>query len=87
MSYAYPQDRTRDRQTKGEQPYEDARQAMAETEDEIPSNAERYSEEDANARPRMSEDEAEAQAADRLKVTQGDVADERAARDRQRGAD
>jgi hypothetical protein len=32
MSYPYPQDRTRDKQNEGEQPYEDARHALNQNE-------------------------------------------------------
>lgn len=40
MSYPYPQDRNRDRREKGEQPYEDARKEMAETDALIQNEAE-----------------------------------------------
>jgi hypothetical protein len=39
MSYPYPQDRHRDRKEKGDQPYEDAREAYAETEAQIEHSA------------------------------------------------
>lgn len=48
MSYPYPQDRHRDRREKGDQPYEDAREAYAETEAEIDRNAPLPHEEQAN---------------------------------------
>jgi hypothetical protein len=35
MSYPYPQDRHRDRKEKGEQPYKDAKEAMAQQEAEV----------------------------------------------------
>jgi hypothetical protein len=44
VSYPYPQDRTRDRQTEGEQPYQDARQAMRESEAAIQAGAEAFGE-------------------------------------------
>jgi hypothetical protein len=39
MSYPYPQDRTRDKRTKGDEPYEDAREAYGESEAEIHRSA------------------------------------------------
>lgn len=39
MSYPYPQDRARDKRTKGEEPYEDAREAFGENEAEIERTA------------------------------------------------
>lgn len=39
MSYPYPEDRTREKRTKGDQPYEDAREAYGETEAEIERTA------------------------------------------------
>jgi uncharacterized DUF497 family protein len=44
MSYPYPEDRTRDKQTKGQQPYKDARQRLAENEVELETEAEEYGE-------------------------------------------
>ena len=45
MSYPYPQDRHRDRKEKGEQPYKDAREAMAQNEAGIQAEAEAFGEE------------------------------------------
>ncbi len=39
MSYPYPQDRTRNKRTKGEEPYEDAREAYGENEAELERDA------------------------------------------------
>lgn len=39
MSYPYPQDRHRDRKEKGEQPYKDAKEAMAQERAEIDAQA------------------------------------------------
>ena len=39
MSYPYPQDRTRDKRTKGEEPYEDAREAFGQSVAEIEQTA------------------------------------------------
>jgi len=44
MSYPYPQDRTRDKQEKGEEPYRDARQALTESEAALQTEAEAYGE-------------------------------------------
>ena len=44
MSYPYPQDRHRDRKDEGEQPYKDAREAMAQQEAEIQAGAESFGE-------------------------------------------
>jgi hypothetical protein len=45
MSYPYPQDRHLDRKEKGEQPYKDAREAMAQNEASIQAEAEAFGEE------------------------------------------
>ena len=44
MSYPYPQDRHLDRKEKGNQPYQDAKEAMAQTEARIQSEAEAFGE-------------------------------------------
>jgi hypothetical protein len=44
MSYPYPQDRNRDRREKGEQPYKEAREAMAESQEQIQTEAEAFGE-------------------------------------------
>lgn len=44
MSYPYPQDRHRDRKEKGDQPYEDAREAFSESQAQIQRDAEAYGE-------------------------------------------
>src|SRR5690242_4273877 len=44
MSYPYPEDRTRDKRTKGVQPYKDARERLAENEVELETEAEAYGE-------------------------------------------
>ncbi|HEU5433455.1 MAG TPA: hypothetical protein VFU81_17450 [Thermomicrobiales bacterium] len=44
MSYPYPEDRTRDKRTKGLQPYKEAREKFAEREVELETEAERYGE-------------------------------------------
>ena len=45
MSYPYPQDRHLDRKEKGEQPYKDAREAMAQNDAHIQAEAEAFGEE------------------------------------------
>jgi hypothetical protein len=44
VSYPYPQDRNRDNREKGEQPYKAAREAMAENEAILQTEAEAYGE-------------------------------------------
>jgi hypothetical protein len=44
MSYPYPQDRHRDRQEKGTQPYQDHKEAMGQTQAQIQAGAEAYGE-------------------------------------------
>jgi hypothetical protein len=45
MSYPYPQDRSRDRREKGEEPYRTAREEMGEQEAELRTEAEAFGEE------------------------------------------
>ena len=61
MSYPYPQDRHLDRKEKGEQPYKDAREAMAQERAEIQAEAEAFGEERAR-----TQDERELDAEERL---------------------
>jgi hypothetical protein len=42
MSYPYPQDRTRDKRTKGEQPYEAARETFSKSEHDLETEAIAY---------------------------------------------
>ncbi|MCC7023150.1 MAG: hypothetical protein IT338_09990 [Thermomicrobiales bacterium] len=44
MSYPYPEDRTREKRNKGEQPYKDAREEMRESEAALQTEAEAYGE-------------------------------------------
>ncbi len=44
MSFPYPQDRTRERREKGDQPYQDAKEAMSEKEAELQAKAEAFGE-------------------------------------------
>jgi hypothetical protein len=74
MSYPYPQDRHRDRKEKGEQPYKDSRQEMAETHATLQAEAEAFGE----AERQVQESEAErqkqleAEAPDLLRRVQSD---------------
>ena len=52
MSYPYPQDRHIDRKEKGEQPYKDAKEAMAQQNVQIQERAEAYGEARANEEER-----------------------------------
>ena len=73
MSYPYPQDRTRDKRTKGEEPYEDAREALAENEAELRRavpNAEQQ------RAPRTDEEQAH-DAEERFETIGDDIAEER----------
>ncbi len=73
MSYPYPEDRSRERREKGEQPYKDNRETMAEEEVKLQTEAEAFGE------ARSADDRA---AAERLKsqVVQRmrEIGDERA---------
>jgi hypothetical protein len=73
MSYPYPQDRHRDRKEKGDQPYEDAREAYAETEAQIEHSAPAGSDRGA---PRTDEDQAH-DAEERFEQVGDEVARER----------
>lgn len=74
MSYPYPQDRHRDRKEKGEQPYKDAKEAMAQERAEIQTEAEAYGEERAR-----TQEERELDAEERLSRVNREVASEHAA--------
>ena len=75
MSYPYPQDRHRDRQEKGNQPYQDAKEAMAQTQAQIQAEAEAFGE----ARGDETEEERNAriaaEAQERLRDVSREVAD------------
>lgn len=72
MSYPYPQDRHRDRREKGDQPYKDARQAMAETEAAIQTEAEAFGEEALAQTDEERRESLEAVASDALRRVQPD---------------
>jgi hypothetical protein len=61
MSYPYPQDRHRDRREKGEQPYKDSRQEMAETHAKLQAEAEAFGEAELQSQAQESEAEREEQ--------------------------
>ncbi len=48
MSYPYPQDRHRDRKEKGDQPYQDAKEALSQSSANLQAEAEAYGEERRN---------------------------------------
>ena len=77
MSHPYPQDRHRDRREKGDQPYEDAREAYAETEAQI----ERTAPEDPEGRPPRSDEDQAHDAEERFERIGEDVAHESNPRD------
>ena len=74
MSYPYPQDRHRDRQEKGNQPYQDAKEAMAQTQAQIQAEAEAFGE----ARRDETEEERNARVAaeseERLRAVNEEIA-------------
>ena len=72
MSFPYPQDRNRDRREKGEQPYKDAREAMAETEASMQAEAEEFGE----SRFRMTEEERQEQLRAKAEESMRRVADD-----------
>jgi hypothetical protein len=67
MSYPYPQDRNRDRREKGEQPYQDAKESLAESEADIRSHASRDEEEAALLNEDEREELQEQQASERFR--------------------
>jgi hypothetical protein len=71
MSYPYPQDRHRDRKEKGEQPYKDARETLAENEAQLrnPTEDDWLPDEAEGEEARAERLRLEAQ--DRLKSAQG----------------
>jgi hypothetical protein len=74
VSYPYPQDRHRDRKEKGEQPYKDAKEAMAVTDAQLQAEAEAFGE----AGKRETDEERTArfaaEAGDRLRRTGDEIA-------------
>lgn len=52
MSYPYPEDRTREKRTKGEEPYKDNREEMRESDVRLTQQEEEYGEEHLSARNR-----------------------------------
>ena len=66
MSYPYPQDRHLDRKEKGEQPYKDAREAMAQNEAGIQAEAEAFGEEHLRQTDEERMEQLESEASTRL---------------------
>lgn len=77
MSYPYPQDRHRDRKEEGEQPYKDAREAMAQQEAEIQAGAEAFGETRAAQFADGDDGDLEERAEARLREVGEEVAEER----------
>jgi hypothetical protein len=73
MSYPYPQDRRREQREKGEQPYEDAREAFAENEAELRRQPGAHHEE----RARRSKEDQEHDAEERFEHIAEETASER----------
>jgi hypothetical protein len=72
MSYPYPQDRNRDRKEKGEQPYKDAREAMAESEERLQAEAEAFGEEHLSQTNQDLAERLQADAVERLREVGAD---------------
>jgi hypothetical protein len=74
VSYPYPQDRHRDRKEKGDQPYKDAKETMTQSDSRLQAEAEAYGE----TRAKESEEERAtrfaAEAEDRLRRVNDEVA-------------
>lgn len=75
MSYPYPQDRHRDRREKGEHPYKDAKEALSREQAELQEQAEAYGESHLR-----SQEEREADAAERLAAVNDEMQRQRADR-------
>ena len=76
MSYPYPQDRHRDRKEKGNQPYQDAKQAMAQTEARVQAEAEAFGEAHRDETDEERAVRLAAEAQERLRQVNQDVAAE-----------
>jgi hypothetical protein len=70
MSYPYPQDRHRDRKEKGEQPYKDAKEAMAQEEAQLQTEAEAFGEQMARSHEQRQFDATERLAQINREVTE-----------------
>jgi hypothetical protein len=68
MSYPYPQDRHRDRKEKGDQPYQDAKEAFAENEAEMRKQAPGGHETDAELTEEERTELQEQQASERFRT-------------------
>jgi hypothetical protein len=73
MSYPYPQDRNRERNEKAEQPYDEAKESLAESEAEIRSHAPRDEQESALRTEEERQELQEQQAEERFRVIGEDV--------------
>ena len=78
MSFPYPQDRSRDRQEKGTQPYQDAKEAMRENDAVLQTEAESWGE---THQTEADDDRAarlQAEAEERLRDVNREIAEDRA---------
>ena len=74
MSYPYPQDRHRDRKEKGEQPYKDAKETMTRSDAELQTDAEAYGEARADESQEERDGRIQAEAEERLRRVNAEVA-------------
>src|SRR5918993_4883809 len=72
MSYPYPQDRHLDRKEKGDQPYKDAREAMAQNDASIHAEAEAFGEEHLRQTEEERMEQLESEAPDLLREVSAD---------------
>ena len=77
MSYPYPQDRHLDRKEKGEQPYQDAKEAMSQTQASIQGEAEAFGEAHRDETDQERKARLAADAQERLRRVNEEVARER----------
>jgi hypothetical protein len=75
MSYPYPQDRNRERNEKADQPYDDAKESLAESEAEIRSHAPREEAESTLLTEEERQELQEQQASERFRTIGEEVED------------
>ncbi|MGH2531313.1 MAG: hypothetical protein ACRDJW_03300 [Thermomicrobiales bacterium] len=80
MSYPYPQNRRREQREKGDQPYADAKEAMAQQDAELQAQAERLGEDQSAETDEERHDRFEVEAKEHLQDV-GDEIARQAARD------
>jgi len=77
MSYPYPQDRHRDRKEKGEQPYKDAKESMAQSSAQLQTEAEAYGESHRNESVEERDERIATELAERIRDVNSELSDER----------